>query len=50
MTLAILVFLVLELRVATAEFVVRHVAVDLPFVRVLHVGFVGEAGIGGDHK
>src|SRR5690606_39570487 len=47
-TLAVLVFLVLVLRGATAEFVVRHVAVDLPFVQVLHVGFVGEAGISGN--
>jgi len=48
MALAVFVFLVLELRVATAEFVVGHVAVDLPFVQVLHIGFVGEAGIGGN--
>ena len=48
MALAVFVFLVLELRVATAEFVVGHVAVDLPFVQVLHIGFVGEAGIRSD--
>lgn len=46
MAFAVFVFLVLELRVATAEFVIGHVAVDLPFVQVLHVGFIGEAGVG----
>lgn len=42
MTFAVFVFLVLELRISTAEPVVWHVAVDLPFVQVLHVGFVYE--------
>jgi len=48
MALAVLGFLVLELRVPAPESVIRHVTIDLPFVQVLHVGFVGEAGIGGN--
>ena len=46
--LAVFVLLVLELRISASEFVVRDVAVDLAFVQVLHVGFVGEAGVGGN--
>jgi len=42
---AVLVLLVLELRITASELVVRNVAVDFPFVQVLHVRFVGEAGI-----
>ena len=49
MASAVFVFLILELRIPAAELVVRYVAVDLPFVQVPHVGFVGEAGVGGDH-
>jgi len=45
---AVLVLLVLELWIAAPELVVGNVAVDLTFVQVLHVRFVGEAGIGGD--
>lgn len=47
-TFVVLVFLVLELRVSAAKLVVRHVAVDLPFVQVFHVGFIGEAGVSSD--
>ena len=50
MPFAVLVLLVLELRVPAAELVVRHVAVDPVLVQVLHVGFVGETGVSGDHR
>src|SRR5690554_7928898 len=46
-TLAVFVFLMRELGIPAAEPVVRNVAVDLPFMQVLHIGFVGEAGVGG---
>jgi len=48
MPLSVFVLLVLELRISASEFVVRYVAVDLALVQVLHVGFVGEAGVGGN--
>ena len=35
-------------RVAGAKLVVGDVAVDAVVVQVLHVGFVGIAGVGGD--
>ena len=50
MALAILVFLMGELGITAAELVVRHIAVDLAFMQVLHIRFVGEAGVGGDNR
>ena len=37
-----------ESRVTLAELVIGDVAVDVVVVQVLHVGFVGIAGVGGD--
>ena len=45
--LTVLGFLVCELGITASEAVVRDVTVDLMFVQVLHIGFVGEAGVGG---
>ena len=47
-TLAVLVFLLSKARVATAEAIIRDVAVDLPVVQVLHIRFVGEARVSRD--
>jgi len=50
MPLTIFIFLLRELRIAAAEAIVRDVAVDLLFMQVVRVGFVGEAGISGDNR
>ena len=42
---SVLAFLLREPGVPASEFVVRHVAVDLSLVQILHVRFVGEAGV-----
>ena len=39
MALAVFVFLVGELRILAAELIIGDVAIDLPFVQVLHIGF-----------
>ena len=44
--LTVFIFLLRELRVATAKAVVRDVTIDPLFMQILHIGFVGEAGIG----
>src|SRR5690554_3426179 len=49
MALAVLVLLRGELRVTTTEAVVGDIAVDAALVQILHVGFVGEAGIRRHH-
>jgi len=46
--LTVLVLLLRKLRVTASEFVVGNVAVYLTFVQVLHVRFVGGAGVGGN--
>lgn len=46
--LAVLVFLLGKPRVPATELIVRHIAVDLPLVQVLHIGFIGEASVSGD--
>jgi hypothetical protein len=43
--LAVFVFLISELRISATELVIRDIAIDLPFVQILHVGFISEAGI-----
>jgi len=48
--LTVLGFLVCELGITASEVVVRDVTVDLMFVQVLHIGFVGEAGVGGHDR
>jgi len=45
--LAVFVFLVGELRISAAELVIGDVAVDLLFVQILHVSFIGKASVGG---
>jgi hypothetical protein len=50
LALTVLVFLLGELRITTAESVVRDVTVDLLLMQILHIRFVGEAGIGGNNR
>lgn len=45
MPLTVFIFLRRELWFAASEEVVRDVTVDLVFVQIPHVGFVGEASI-----
>ncbi len=47
MSLAIFGFLIGKLGISTSELIVRDVAIDLVFMQILHVGFVGKAGICG---
>lgn len=48
MALAVFVFLAGELGISAAELIIRDVAIDLLFVKVLHISFIGEAGIRSD--
>ena len=48
--LTVLGFLVYELGITAAEAIVRDVTVDLLLMQVLHVGFVGEACVGGHDR
>lgn len=50
MPLTVLVFLLRELWITAAEAIVRDVTVDLLLMQVLHIGFVGEAGVGGHDR
>jgi len=50
LALTVLFFLLGELGITAAEAVVRNVTVDLMLMQVLHVGFVGEAGVGGHDR
>jgi hypothetical protein len=47
---SILVFLLGELGATTSKSVVRDATVDLLLMQVLHIGFVGEAGVGGHDR
>ena len=50
MTLAVLGFLAGKLRIAAAKAVVGDVAINVLFMQVLHVGFVGKTSIGRDNR
>lgn len=44
----VLRLLMLELWISRSELIIRDVAIDVIFMQILHVGFVGKTGIGGD--
>ena len=46
--LAVFVFLFDELGVATSELIIGYVGVDTLLMQVVHIVFVGIAGVGGD--
>jgi len=45
---SVFVFLLDKPGVTAAELVVGDVAVDVVFIEVAHVAFIGKAGVGGD--
>ena len=50
LALTVLVFPLGDLRITAAKAIVRDVTVDLLLMQVLHVGFVGEACVGGHDR
>ena len=48
MAVTVLVFLITEALIPTAETIIRDVGVDLVAVQIVVVGSAGKAGIGGD--